>query len=272
MPTVLTRVRWRRAAAAVAVASALALSGCSSESTSEAGNGSNKSPGAAAPTGSINVFAAASLTGAFNEAKETFTKARPGLSVTHNFAGSNALVTMIQQGAPADVFASADEANMNKLVTAGLVEPPVTFARNKLAIAVAPGNPKKIGGLADLAKPDLTVVLAAPGVPVGEYTKEALAKANVTVTPKSLESDVKAALTKVTSGEADASVVYVTDVAAAGDKAQGVDIPDNLNISAVYPLAVVKATKNRAAADAFVSSATTGEVQRSLQAAGFVAP
>lgn len=272
MPSPSTHVRWRRAAMTAAVAAALAFTGCSSDSTSQAGSSASNAGGAPAVTGSINVFAAASLTEAFNQAKDPFTQARQGLSVTYNFAGSNALVTMTQQGAPADVFASADEANMNKLVMAGLVEPPVTFARNKLAIVVAPGNPRNIASLADLAKPGLTVVLAAPGVPVGEYTKEALAKANVTVTPRSLETDVKAALTKVTSGEADASVVYVTDVAAAGNKAQGVEIPSDLNISALYPAAVVKATKNRAAAEAFVASATGGEVQESLQTAGFGAP
>lgn len=253
------------------------LSACSSSSNSSSSSSSSSAAAAstttAAPiTGSINVFAAASLTGAFTTAKTTLTTANPGLALTYNFAGSNALVTQIQNGAPADVFASADTKNMQKLVTAGLVESPVTFAKNKLEIAVAPGNPKGITGLADLAKPGVTVVLEAQGVPAGDYTRQVLAAKTISVTPKSLETDVKSALAKVTSGEADATVVYVTDVTAAGAKAQGVTIPDADQPSITYPIAVVKATKNHAAAQAFVDSAVSGDLQKALEAAGFVAP
>ena len=132
--------------------------------------------------------------------------------MTFNFAGSNTLVTQIQQGAPADVFASADQKNMDKLVTAGLVETPVIFARNKLEIAVAPGNPKNITSLQDLAKPGVSVVLEATGVPAGDYTRQVETQLGISITPKSLEPDVKTAITQVTSGEVDATVVYVTDV------------------------------------------------------------
>jgi molybdate transport system substrate-binding protein len=227
----------------------------------------------AAPlTGSLNVFAAASLTGAFNTGKATLTAAHPNLSITYNFAGSNALVAQIQQGAPADVFASADAKNMQKLVDAGLVNSPVTFAKNKLEIAVAPGNPKNITGLADLAKPGTTVVLEAVGVPAGDYTRQILTSLQVTVAPKSLETDVKSAIAKVTSGEADATVVYVTDVAAAGAKVSGVMLPDSQQPAITYPIAVVKATKNPAAAQAFIDSAVSGDIQRALGAAGFLPP
>ena len=194
------------------------------------------------------------------------------MSITYNFAGSNTLVAQIQQGAPADVFASADTANMNKLVTAGLVENPVIFARNKLEIAVAPGNPKHITGLADLAKPGVSVVLEAVGVPAGDYTRQLLANLHITVTPRSLETDVKSALSKVTSGEADATVVYVTDVSAAGSAVNGVSIQDSDQPVITYPIAVIKASRNQAAAEAFVNSAVSGDVQRSLEAAGFLPP
>jgi molybdate transport system substrate-binding protein len=232
---------------------------------------------AAAPTttpvsGSINVFAAASLTEAFNAAKAPLASADRGLSITYDFGGSNMLVTQIQQGAPADVFASADQKNMQKLVTAGLVDTPVTFARNKLEIAVAPGNPKHITGLRDLAAPGVTVVLAAPGVPAGDYTRQVEAQLGVTITPKSLAPDVKTAITSVTSGEADATVVYVTDVLAAGSKVTGVSIADNLQPTITYPIAVVKATHNEAAAAAFVQSTVSGAVHQALLVQGFLPP
>jgi molybdate transport system substrate-binding protein len=253
---------------------ALVLSGCGkSSSTKAATTTSAPTATTAAPiTGSLTVFAAASLTGAFNNVKTTLVAANPGLNLTYNFAGSNALVTQITQGAPADVFASADTANMQKLVTAGLVDSPVSFAKNKLEILVAPGNPKKITGLADLAKAGVTVVLEAQGVPAGDYTRQVLATKKITVTPKSLETDVKSAVAKVTSGEADATVVYVTDVRAAGTAAAGVTIPDADQPAISYPIAVVKATKNQAAARAFVDSAVSGDVQKALEAGGFLAP
>jgi len=223
-------------------------------------------------TGSATVFAAASLTAAFTDAKTLLATTTPGLTLTFNFAGSNALVTQITQGAPADVFASADTANMAKLVDAGLVEAPVTFARNKLQIAVAAGNPKGITGVADLARPGVSVVLAAPGVPVGDYTRKVLADQRIAVSAKSLEADVKSALSKVTSGEADATVVYVTDVIAGGAAVAGVAVPDALQPTITYPIAVVKAARNPAAARAFVDSAVAGDVQNALRSAGFLPP
>ena len=270
----------RGCALSVLTALALVTEGCgsTSKSTSEAAaataptTSAPRSSGmAAAITGSLTVSAASSLTGAFNDAKPKLTAKNPGLNLTYNFAGSNALVAQIQQGAPADVFASADQKNMQTLVTAGLVDAPVTFARNKLQIAVAAANPKGITGLADLAKPGVTVVLEAVGVPAGDYTRQVLAAKRITVTPRSLETDVKSALAKVTAGEADATVVYVTDVVAAGATVKGVNLADADQPDISYPIAVVKATGNHAAAQAFVDSAVSGEVQKSLEAAGFFA-
>jgi molybdate transport system substrate-binding protein len=272
-------MRTRRCSGVVPVLAGLVLvlSGCSSSSSSKPSRSAASTAAVPSTTatpfgGSLTVFAAASLTGAFNAAKTTLTIANPGLSLTNNFAGSNTLVSQIQQGAPADVFASADTKNMQRLIDARLVEAPVTFAKNKLEIAVAAGNPKNISGLADLARPGVTVVLEAVGVPAGDYTRGVLGAKNITVAPKSLETDVKSALAKVTSGEADATVVYVTDVVAAGSKVAGVTIPTADQPSITYPIAVVKATKNHAAAQAFVDSAVSGDVQRALEAAGFLAP
>ena len=270
----------RRLAALATIPVAVAACSSSSSSSSSATTTAAAAPTttvaptttAAALSGSLHVFAAASLTGAFNAAKTSFASSAPGLSLTFNFAGSNTLVTQIQQGAPADVFASADQKNMDKLVSAGLVETPVVFARNKLEIAVAPGNPKNITSLADLAKPGVSVVLEATGVPAGDYTRQVETQLGISITPKSLEPDVKTAITQVTSGEVDATVVYVTDVAAAGSKVTGVPIPDNEQPSIVYPIAVVKASSNQAAAAAFVQSAVSGEVQQALAAQGFIAP
>lgn len=248
------------------------LAACSSSPTATKGPANDGTSSTAALTGSLNVFAAASLTKAFSAARQPLEAAHPGLNITYNFAGSNTLVSQIENGAPADVFASADTANMTRLVDAGLVETPVVFARNKLEIAVAPGNPKRISGLADLAKPGVTVVLEAPGVPAGDYARNVLARLNIRVTPRSLETDVKSALAKVASGEADATVVYVTDVTAAGPAVGGVPVPDSIQPSITYPIAVVKTSKHQAAAKAFVLSAVSGDVQKALAAAGFLPP
>ncbi|MEY2588490.1 MAG: molybdate transport system substrate-binding protein [Acidimicrobiaceae bacterium] len=221
-------------------------------------------------SGALTVLAAASLTESFNDAKPILE--RDGLSITYSFAGSQSLVTQLQQGAPADVIATADQSTMQKLVDAGLVDPPTVFARSSLAIVVAPGNPKGVKSLADLARSDLAVVLADPSVPAGKLAQQVLDKAGVKVVPKSLELDVKSTLTKVTSGEADAAIVYVTDVRAAGAKVAGVTIPDEQNAVASYPIAVVKATGNRTGAEAFVNSARHGPVQDALMGRGFGPP
>lgn len=219
--------------------------------------------------GSVTVFAAASLTEAFTDLQGALKASKPGLSVTYNFAGSGALVAQIQQGSPADVIATADTGSMQKLRDAGLVDPPTSFAGNRLEILVPAGNPHRIATLADLASPGLKVVLADDTVPAGKYAAQALHAAGVTVRPVSEEVDVKAAVAKVTLGEADATIAYVTDVEAAGAKAQGVPIPDAQNVVAVYPIAVVTASHNRAGAAAFVDAVVHGPGQDILRRRGF---
>jgi molybdate transport system substrate-binding protein len=222
-------------------------------------------------TGALSVFAAASLTDAFNDHKATLARSHPGLKLTYSFGGSSALTQQIIEGARADVIASADRKNMQRLLDSGLVDAPRVFARNKLEIVVAPGNPKHLAGLADLGRAGLAVVVVDPTVPAGTYSQQALAKAGVTVKPRSLELDVKSALAKVTSGEADAAIVYATDVKAAGAKAAGVEIPDAENVIAVYPIATVKASAHRDAAMAFVDDIVRGGGQKALLDRGFLA-
>ena len=239
--------------------------------------GSSTSPGSAATpspklSGSVTVFAAASLTEAFSDDKNHLAAANPGLTVTYSFAGSQQLVAQIQSGAPADVVATADQTNMQKLVAANLVETPRDFAKNRLEIVVAPGNPKGVKGLSDLARPDLKVVLEDPSVPAGKYGRQALERQGVKVSPASLELNVKSELQKVETGEADAGIVYVTDVKSAGGKAAGVAIPADQNVVATYPVAVVKATTNHAVAQGYVDQLISGMGQDALRARGFLSP
>ena len=249
--------------AAVLTVAALALAAC--------GGGDNTSSGGSAgPTAEIKVFAAASLTAAFNELGQQYTSANGGTKVTFNFAGSQALATQIQQAAPADVFASADIPNMDKVKD--LVGTPQNFASNQLQIVVEQGNPKDVQGLDDLANPDLKVVLAAPDVPAGKYAAEILGKAGVTVEPVSQEDNVKAVVTKVSLGEADAGIVYVTDVTAGGDKVEGVDIPEDQNVVATYPIATVKASKAQDKAQAFMALVRSDQGQQVLKEFGFLPP
>ena len=232
---------------------------------------------AAAPTatpdtiaGAINVFAAASLTAAFREEGKAFEARHRNASVTFNFAGSASLVTAINNGAPADVFASADQSNMDKVFNTGnTTSSPAYFAMNKLQIVVAPGNPKGIRGLADLAAPGTVVILCAPAVPCGNYAYQALAKAGVKVTAKSQEQDVNAVLSKVSLGEADAGIVYLTDVKAAGAKVSGVDVPDAQNVIASYPIATVKGAANPKGGYAFIDFVLSAAGQAILANYGF---
>lgn len=214
----------------------------------------------------LTVFAAASLTEAF----KAIAASLPSEKITFNFAGSSTLVTQIEQGAPADVFASADATNMDKLsgdaLTAGS---PKVFAHNKLEIVVAPGNPKGIRSLADLAKPGVIYISAGATVPAGKYALQALRKAGVSVNPRSLETDVKSVVSKVELGEADAGIVYTTDVQAAGSKVQGVAIPDPDNVVATYPLVQVKGAKNPDGASAFIAYVLSSEGQATLAKYGF---
>lgn len=226
-----------------------------------------------AVTGDLVVFAASSLTESFNEIGSAFMTEHPGTKVTFNYGASSELVTQINQGAPVDVYASADQANMTKLTDAGNGSgQPKVFATNLLQIIVGKGNPKGIQTVADLAQPGLIYVTAAPEVPIGKYAAQVLTTAGVTATPASFEQNVKGIVTKVTAGEADAGIVYATDVQAAGAKAQGVDIPATINVKATYPMVVTKAAPNPDAAAAFIDFALSEQGQKILHAKGFLAP
>src|ERR1700693_3702103 len=230
--------------------------------------GSGGTPSASA-SGTASVFAAASLTESFKALGTAFQTAHPGTTVQINFAGSPTLVTQIEQGASADVFASADMANMDKLKADGFTSgTPQVFAHNKLEIVVAAGNPKGITSLADLAKPGRVYITAAPTVPAGKYALQILATAGVKVTPKSLETDVASVVSKIELGEADAAIVYTTDVQAAGSKVTGVPIPATANVIATYPIIAVKGTKNAAVANAFIAYVLSATGQSTLATFG----
>jgi molybdate transport system substrate-binding protein len=225
------------------------------------------------PSGEITVFAAASLTESFDAMAKQFQKQYPDIDVRFSYDASSNLATQINQGAPADVFASADADNLQKTIDAETVTPPpVVLARNRLEIAVEKGNPKKIKSLADLQKPGLVVVLCADQVPCGKYAAQSLEMAGVTVSPASKEENAKATLSKVSIGEADASIVYVTDVRAAKGTTSGVKIADKVNVIATYPMAVVKQSQNGTAAKAWVKFVTSKEGQAILRKFGFLPP
>lgn len=236
------------------------------------------------PASELNVFAAASLTEAFREIGKAFEAANPGVKVTFNFAGSQQLVQQIGQGAPADVFASAATKNMDDAVKAGNVADGAAraFARNRLVAIVPQANPAGIKMLADLGKPGVRLVLAAKEVPVGQYALDFLDKASKDATygadykdktlknVASYEQNVRAVLSKVTLGEADAGIVYNTDVTQdAAPKVTRIEIPDALNTVATYPIATVKGTKNPAA-DRFVAFVLADAGQAILKQYGFI--
>ncbi len=216
------------------------------------------------------VFAAASLTEAFTELGDAFTAEQPDADLTFVFASSSDLARQVVEGAPVDVFASADPANMANVTDAGAASAePMVFATNRAAIIVAPGNPLQISSVEDLATADLVVVVCSPDVPCGTYAGTIFDNAGVDVTPDSYEENVKAVATKVTLGEADAGIVYTTDVLAAGDAASGVEIPDDVNVVAEYPIVAVS---DSTAARAFIEFVTSAAGQRILASHGFGAP
>jgi len=223
--------------------------------------------------GDVTVFAAASLTAAFTDVGDAFMAANPDSNVVLNFAGSSDLVAQIAEGAPADVFASADLSNMTKVTDADQnASEPVVFATNVAEIIVEAGNPEGVTGVEDLSNPDLIVVQCAPEVPCGKYAAQIYENAGVTVTPKSLEDNVKAVVTKVTLGEADAGVVYATDVTAAGADAEGVEIPADVNVVAEYPIASLAEGPDAESAQAFIDFVLSEQGQEILASYGFLAP
>lgn len=266
-----TRSRSLFAAAIVAVA-AVTLSACSTTSA-PAPEAPNSSSGASTSlTGELTIYAAASLTASFTELAENFANDNPGVTVNPiSFDGSSTLATQINEGAPVDVFASADEANMAK-VTDAIDGTPTVFVSNVLQIAVEPGNPKDISSLADLAKPGILTVLCAPQVPCGTASHKLLDFDGVTVKPASEEQNVKAVLTKVKLGEADAGLVYKTDVTASSGGVDGVDIAGADRAVNFYPIAVLKNSQNSKVAHAFVEYVLSDAGQKILAQYGFGTP
>lgn len=253
--------RSRSAAVVLAIALAAAASGCAGPA------------GGGAPEQDLTVFAAASLKGPFTALAKKFEAGHPGTRVTLSFAGSADLATQLGQGAPADVFASADQKNMAKAAGAALVDgTPRDFASNVLAIAVPPANPANIGSFADLARPGTKLVVCAAQVPCGAAAATIAARAGVALKPVSEESAVTDVLGKVASGEADAGLVYVTDVRAAAGKVKGIDVPESAYAVNKYPIAALKGSRNKELAAAFVALVTGAEGQQLLTDAGFGSP
>ncbi len=266
-----SRTAARTVVALVAVTTLASACG-SSSSSSGSSPGTSASPSAPALSGSITVFAAASLTGTFTALGKQFEAAHPGTTVKFSFGASSTLAQQILAGAPADVFASASATNMKQVTDAGDAADPRTFADNIAEIAVSPAAASRVTSLADLAKPGVKVALCQPQVPCGALAQSVFTKAGVTVKPVTQGLDVKSTLAYVTGGEADAAVVYVTDVKAAGAAVTAVQIPAAQNASTAYPIATVKASSNVAVASAFEDLVLSPAGQSVLSGAGFQKP
>jgi molybdate transport system substrate-binding protein len=268
------RVRPGRVPAALLLAVPLAASlvACGSSSTGPRDTAPPGPSSQAQLSGSITVFAAASLTESFTTIGKAFEVAHPGTKVTFNFGASSTLANQINQRAPADVFASAAPKNMDQVVTAGNAASPATFAVNTMQIAVPPSNPGHVAQLSDLAKSGIKVALCKAEVPCGATADKVFGNAHLTVKPVTREADVKSTLAKVTVGEVDAGIVYVTDVKAAGTKVTGIAIPNDVNASTAYPIAALTHAGNAAVAAAFVAYVKSSDGQQVLTAAGFGRP
>ncbi|MEV6960525.1 molybdate ABC transporter substrate-binding protein [Streptomyces sp. NPDC051207] len=248
-------------------AALLALGACSPAGSPDRASSGGK------VSGTVTVFAAASLRESFTTLGERFEKDHPGTEVTFSFGGSDSLAASITGGAPADVFAAAGTKTMEIVADHGDVAgTPVTFARNQLEIATLPGNPDRISSLKDLTRPGLKVVLCDTSVPCGAAARTALDAGGLKLTPVSYEQDVKSALTKVELREADAAVVYKTDVRAAGDKVDGVAFPESAKAVNDCPIARLKNAPNPEAAKAFIALVRSAEGQKVLTGAGFRRP
>ena len=249
-----------RSALALALALPLALSSC--------GDG-----GSSAGDTTLTVFAAASLTAPFEQVARDFEAAHPGVHVKLSFGGSSDLVTQVQEGAPADVVATADTTTMDKLTGDDLTAAePRQFATNTLEIVTPPDNPAHVTAFADLGRPGTQLVVCAPEVPCGAATQAMADKVGVTLHPASEEQSVTDVLAKVTSGEADAGVVYVTDVESAGDAVHGVPFPESSTVVNHYPIAPVAGSRHESLARQFVDLVLGSAGQRALGAAGFGRP
>ncbi len=265
--------RRRSALPVAALVLALVLAGCGGGTTGSAEG--SAAAGADPLSGTLTVFAAASLTDVFTELGTEFERAHPGVTVVDalNFAGSSTLAEQIVQGAPADVFAAASPTTMQTAVKADrTAADPVVFAQNTLQIAVPAGNAAGVTGLADFTDPDLTIALCAEQVPCGVAATAVFQAAGLTPRPDTLESDVRAALTKVELGEVDAALVYRTDVLAAGDRVEGIDFPEAADAVNDYLIAPLAGAPNPAAATAWLEFVQSRTGRDALSAAGFHLP
>jgi len=245
--------------------------GCGSGSTSPGGSAASDT--SATPEQTLTVFAAASLRSTFTTLGQQFESDHPGTKVSFNFAGSADLVTQLQQGAPADVFAAADTKNMARATADDLVEgTAVSFAANTLEIAVPPDNPAGVTSFADLARPGVKVVVCAPAVPCGSAADAIETATGIALHPVSEETAVTDVLNKVQTGEADAGLVYVTDVRSAGAKVTGITFPESKEAVNQYPIATLSGSKNKAVAEQFTELVTGPKGQRVLAEAGFAKP
>jgi len=251
---------------------AVGLAGCGSGDDSSGSSSSASGSSSASLSGSITVFAAASLTESFTTLGQQFETANPGVKVTFSFAASSALAMQITSGAPADVFASASTKNMDQVVSAGDASDPKVFATNVMEIAVPPANPGKVTGVESLASSSVKSALCQPQVPCGVVAQQVFTNAKITVKPVTLEPDVKSVLAKVQMNEVDAGMVYVTCVKEAGDKVKGVEIPADINASTDYPIAALSKSSNAAVAAAFVDYVLSPAGESVLTAAGFQQP
>ncbi len=277
---------WLAVAAGAAIAGVMMAAcggngGSSAPSNADATGTAGGTPGL---SGSITVYAASSLTAALYKEAAAFQQAHPDMRVNFNFGGSPTLVTQLDQGAPGDVLATADEKNMKAASDKGLVTGDVkVFAKNRLVIAVPKDNPGNVRTPADLAKRGLKIVLAQEGVPVGDYARQSLSKMeadpaygagfrdNVLKNVVSEESNVKAVVSKVQLGEADAGIVYKTDISAGvGIDVTTIDIPDQFNIIASYPMAVTTKAGNPSLAAEFIQFVLSKDGQQILAESGFM--
>ena len=253
---------------AVLVAGLLAACG-----TSDADEGGDPPAAQDGLTGTLTVFAAASLTDVFTELGDRLESENPDLDIRFNFAGSSALATQLTQGAPADVFASANQSQMTVVTDAGLeAAEPEVFTENVLEIAVPADNPGNVTGLADFANPDLTLAVCAAAVPCGAAAVQVFEAAGITAVPDTEEEDVRAALTKVQLGEVDAALVYASDVQSAGSDVEGIEFPQAEEAVNDYPICILADAPNAEAGEAFVDLVLSDEGQEALAAAGFRAP
>ena len=263
-----------RALVALSAVATMVLAACG-ESDDPASSGSSSATSAAGGelSGTLTVFAAASLTDVFGELGDRLMADHPDLEVQFNFAGSSALATQLTQGAPADVFASANQTQMAVVTDADLQSgDPTVFTENVLEIAVPADNPGNVTGLADFANPELTLAVCAPDVPCGAAAAQVFEAAGVTAAPDTEEEDVRAALTKVQLGEVDAALVYASDVRSAGSDVAGIELPEAADAINEYPICALAEAPNPAAAQAFLDLVLSDEGQEALEVAGFRAP